>query len=102
MTTLQTTVTVSCCRVSKQFEWEHEALQWLLGHVRRVHPRLLKRVNRYARELARNQNGCGYWDTDNSNGWAKAQATFREAWRRHALKELIKPTERLKRWPDDV
>ncbi len=78
--------TVKCCdRELGKFDNESDAVTALYRHVRRAHKRLFARLERKARLSARSQNGCGYWDSNQTNGWARAGAGFREAWCRSEL-----------------
>lgn len=89
--------TVECCAQVVSFECKHEALEWLMKHIRAAHLNLLTKLEKRGRELARSQNGCGYYDgSDKDVGWPKAQETFREAWRTNALKEQLQRTPRKK------
>jgi ribosomal protein L20A (L18A) len=38
-------------------------------------------------------NGCGYFDGNakSGDGWHKAQKEFREAWRHHAVENMLEP-----------
>ena len=82
---------VQCCDVKKSFEWKHEAVDYLMGHIRRKHKNLLPTLEKKGRDLARSQNGCGYYDgSDKDTGWPRAQASFREAWRKHALERMLR------------
>lgn len=83
--------TVHCCSgwvyVAQS---RHDALDKLLTHISACHPDEYKKLERKGRLEARSQNGCGYWDSDSSNGWDKAQASFRRAWIRTALDYKLK------------
>ncbi len=82
---------VQCCEVKKSFEYKYEAINYLMGHIRIKHKNLLPVLEKKGRARARSQNGCGYYDgSDKDTGWPRAQATFREAWRKHALEDMLK------------
>ena len=81
--------TVRCCDLTASFDWEHDALDSLLEHIEQYHPDKYRSFLKKARLAARCQNGCGYWDSNNENGWDKAQETFRRAWLRTVFGESL-------------
>lgn len=89
---LTQTYTVKCCKVTRSFEWEHQAIGWILGHIRRKHASLLPIIEERARKSALSQNGMGYYDgagKSKTGGWHDAQPSFREAWRENAIRRIL-------------
>lgn len=87
------TFRISCCGSEAEFEDEHVALGALLNHIVSRHHQLYEQLDAQARELARSENGHGYFDSDHCNGWDAASRQFREAWRQAALLEHLKEGE---------
>jgi len=83
--------TAECCGKSRPFDTKRGALDYLVRHIQRKHPALNKRLEKEARECARSQNGCGYYDgSDRDTGWPNAHGDFRAAWRAHALEYMLR------------
>lgn len=78
------------------FEFKHEAMKWLLQHIRHNHPSVLKQVKKIGRELARSMNGMGYYDGIGPHsktkkwGWFASSPEFREAWTEKAVEKILK------------
>lgn len=83
-----------CCGTETTFSEKYEAVKFLLTHVQTAHKQFYKQLEKKGRQLARSQNGCGYYDgSDRDTGWAKARAGFREAWIKHALEDELEGRE---------
>jgi len=83
--------TVSCCDFTHTAPYQNQVLEKLMGHIKRKHPEIVKRLNRHGREQAIRNNGCGYFDDlkSNNSDWHKADSYYREAWRMNALKNIL-------------
>jgi hypothetical protein len=88
---LERTFTVTCCDFKFSASYEYEALNKLMAHIRKNHPAVVKKLNKNGRREAMSQNGCGYFDNGkgSTGGWFDAQSSFREAWKRNALKSML-------------
>jgi hypothetical protein len=83
--------TVTCCGLSRNYREEYLAVEGLMRHIRKKHKDILAKLESRGRVLARSQNGCGYYDgSDSDTGWPLSPETFKEAWRRNALREMLK------------
>lgn len=94
--TLTQSYTVRCCKMTRVFEWDGQALGWLLGHIRKKHASMLPMIEARARKAALSQNGSGYYDgagKSKTGGWHDAQPSFREAWRKNALGRILRDAE---------
>ena len=87
---ITTKVTVHCCKTLHEFEHECAAMEFLLEHISKSHERLYGEIDRRARKLARSENGRGYWDTNDCDGWTNSSETFRQDWHIHALKDKLR------------
>ncbi len=88
---LEPSFTVTCCDFTFSAPYEHEALEKLMNHIKRNHPDVVKKLNIAGRKEAMSQNGCGYFDNGEgmTGGWFQAESTFRQAWKRNALKRML-------------
>ena len=69
---------------------QYEAVEWAKKHIKEYHSKIYENLEKRGRELARSQNGCGYYDgSDKDTGWQKASTTFRDAWIKHAVEEML-------------
>lgn len=89
---LKETHTVTCCGISRNFEWKYKCLVWLLAHIRRKHKKLIPVIEKRARKSALSENGRGYYDgsgTSKTGGWHGAGKCFRERWRETAIERIL-------------
>ena len=93
MTLISTfTVKCSCCeKFTDTSNEQYEAVINLLNHIKNHHKSFFEKLQIRGRQLAMSQNGCGYFDDGKSKtgGWHESQASFRMAWTRHALEEIL-------------
>lgn len=82
---------ITCCGKEIASEHDYEAVEQAMRHIRHARPDMVKRLEREGRKAAQSQNGLGYFDSGkkSGDGWHKAQATFREAWRQNALERIL-------------
>jgi len=78
-------IAAACCDYRFEAEREWDVWIMLLQHVELVHPDFYRGVDWEARRMARGNNGAGYWDSDQDNGWEKAHAEFKQSYRIKAL-----------------
>jgi hypothetical protein len=86
----------NCCNTTFLDTSKYDLFKKLMQHIRSKHPDVLATLDKYGRELARSQNGCGYYDgSDKDTGWPNAQESFKEAYREQALERILKGDKKL-------